>query len=63
MYTNGLNQNLSLLVKKTGMEWKTMSPPDVAHWANQLFPTLDESPKRNNAKILHLRLQQMNPPK
>ena len=57
MFINGLNEDLSLLVKRTRMEWKIMSTPDVVHLVNQLFPTLDESPKKKNAKILHLQLK------
>ena len=60
MFINELNQDLSLLVKGTKIEWETMSTPDLINLANQLSHTLDESPKRKTAKIP--KLQQVKPP-
>ena len=34
MFTNRLNQNLSLLVKETSIEWETMSTPVLVNLAN-----------------------------
>ena len=46
MFINGLNQDLSLLVERTRMEWETMFTPDLVNLANQHTQTLEESPKR-----------------
>ena len=46
MFINGLNWVLSFLVKRTRIEWGTMSTPYLAHLASQLTQTLDGSPKR-----------------
>lgn len=45
------------------MEWETTSTPYVVNLANQLFHTLEESPKRKTTKILNLQLQQIKAPK
>lgn len=54
--------DLSLLVKRTRMEWETMPTPDLINLANKLSCTQDESPQRKTTKI-HLQLQQMKAPK
>ena len=54
---------LSLLVKRTRVEWETMSTPVLVNLANQLSHTLDESSKRKTAKIFNLQLQQIKAPK
>lgn len=56
MFINGLNQDLSLLVKRIRMEWKSISTPDLVNLANQRSRIPDESPKRKTAKILNLQL-------
>ena len=61
MLINELNCDLSLLVKRTRMEWETTPIPDLVNLANQLSQTPDESPQKNMAKILQL--QQMKGPK
>ena len=63
MFINRLNRDLSLLVKRTRMEWETMSPSDLVNLANQFSHTLDELPKRKTAIILNLQIQQMKAPK
>ena len=50
-FINGLNQDLSLLVKRTKMEWETMSTLDLVTLPNQLSPTLP--PERETDKILN----------
>ena len=48
---NGLNWDLSLLVKRARTQWEAMSSPDSVNLANQ-FPTLDESPKKRLLRFL-----------
>ena len=63
MLVNILNWCLSFSVKRTRVEWETMSTPDLVNLANQLTRTLDESSKRKTAKILNFQLQLMKVPK
>lgn len=63
MFIKGLNWGLLLLIKIARMEWETTSTPYVVNLANQLFHTLEESPKRKTTKILNLQLQQIKAPK
>ena len=48
---NGLNLDLSRLVKRTRTQLETMSSPDLVNLANQ-FSTLDESPKKRLLRFL-----------
>ena len=48
---NGLNWDLSLLVKRAGTQWEAMFSPDLVNLANQ-FSTLDESPKKRLLRFL-----------
>ena len=59
MVINGLNQDRSLLVRRTRMEWETVSTPDLVSLANQLSHTLDYSAERRSTKILNFELHQM----
>ena len=59
MFIKGLNQDLSFLVKRPGIEWETMSTPDLVNLTNQLSCTLDELPTRKTTKMINLQLQQM----
>lgn len=61
---NGLNWDLSLLVKRTRMGWVThgMSSSDAVNLVYQLSPTLEESSKRKINKILNLQRKQMKTP-
>ena len=52
VFISGLNQDLSLLVKRTRVERETMSTLDLANLANQPSHTPDESPKRKITKFL-----------
>ena len=63
MFINGLNHDLSLLVKKTRMEWETVCTPDLVNLANELSPTLDDLSQRKTTRILNHQLQQMKAPK
>ena len=62
MFIHGLNWDLSFQIKRTRIEWKTVSTPDLVNLANQLSCTLDELPKRKTAEILNLQLQKMKVP-
>lgn len=53
MLINGLKQDLSLLVKRTWIEWETMFSPDLGNLVNQI-----SLPPNKTAKILDLQLQQ-----
>ena len=46
------------MVKKTRMEWETISTSDLVNLASQLSPSLDESPKRKITKTLNLQIRQ-----
>lgn len=60
MFINGLNQDLSLPIKRARTGWKTMPISDLANLASQLFHTLDKSPQRKPAIILNIQVQQIN---
>lgn len=49
---------LSLLVKKTRMEWEAIFATDLVNIVNVLAYPLDDSTKRKNAKILNFEFQQ-----
>lgn len=53
---------LFLLIKRTRIEWETMSTPKWVILTNQLCLTQDESPKRKTIRIL-IQLQQSKAPK
>lgn len=56
MFINGLNQDLSLLVNRTRMQWETMSILDLVNFASQLAYSLGESlgkKQKINTKILN----------
>ena len=57
LFINGPNQDLSILVNRTRMEWETLSTSDQVNLVNQLSHTLDELPQRKTTKILNLQLQ------
>ena len=57
LFIKGINWDLSFLVKKTRMEWKIMSPPDLISLPKQLSQTPDESSHKKMTQILQL--QQM----
>ena len=63
LFLNGLNLDLSFLVKRICMKWEIMSVPVSVNLANHISPTLVESPKGMITRILNLQLQQLNPPK
>ena len=48
---DGLNWDLSCLVKRTRTQLETMSSPDLVNLTNQ-FSTLDESPKKRLLRFL-----------
>lgn len=54
---NGRNQDLSIVVNRTRLEWKTMSISDQVNLVNQLSHNLNESPQRKTTRILNLQLQ------
>lgn len=54
MFINGLNQDLSLPVKRTRMDQETVSTPDLVNPANESICTLDESSQKKIVKILNL---------
>lgn len=61
MLINRLNRDLSLLMKRTRIEWETIAMPDLVNLANQLAHTLNDSSKIRTTKILNFQLQQMKP--
>ena len=63
VFRNRLNWHLSLLVKRSRMEWETISTPDLVNLANQLTCTIENSTKRKTTEILSLQFQQMESPK
>lgn len=64
MFINGLNQDLSLLVKRTGsMQQKTISAPDWLNLANRLTHTIDDSTKRTTTNMVDSQLHQLEAPK
>ena len=58
-FINVLNWEVSLLTKRTGIHWKTVSISNLVDLANQLSHTPDESPRKKPAKILSLQLWKM----
>ena len=63
LFINDLNQDFSLLVKRTKIEWETLSTPDLVNLATQVSHTLAQSCKRKTAKILNVQFKQMEVPK
>lgn len=47
MSVSGLGHEHSVLVKRTRMEWETMSTPDLADQVSQLAETLEDATKSN----------------
>ena len=56
LFLNGLNLDLSFLVKRICMKWEIMSVPVSVNLANHISPTLVESPKGMITRILNLQL-------
>ena len=56
LFLNGLNLDLSFLVKRIWMKWEIMSIPVLVNLANHISPTLVESPKGMITRILNLQL-------
>lgn len=48
VFINGVNQDLCLTVKRTRMEWGTMSTPNLVNLANQLSHTLAVTSKKDH---------------
>ena len=59
MFIDRLNGDLFLLVKRSRMEWETMSSPDLINLVNELTCTLGDQTKRKTTKVLNFQLQQM----
>ena len=59
MFINILNQDLSLLVKRTRKEWETTLTPNSVNISNQLACIPEDSTKKKTTEILNLQPQQM----
>lgn len=62
VFSNRLNWHLSLLVKRSRIEWETVSTLDLVNLANQLTCTIENSTKTKTTKILSFQFQQMGVP-
>ena len=63
MCINGLHKNLSLLVKRTCMEWETVFTPDLVNLANKLAHIIEGDSRKKTTKILNLQHQRIETPK
>lgn len=63
LFVNGLNRDLSLLVKRTRMEWETTSSLDVVNVINRFARTLDEPPWSKTAKTFNFQHWQIKAPR
>lgn len=53
LFLNGLNLDLSFLVKRIWMKWEITSVPVSVNLANHMSPILVESPRRMITRILN----------
>lgn len=62
LFVSELNKNLSFLVRRSRMGWRTMTTLDLVNLANELASTIDRPPRRKIAKTFDFQQLQMRGP-
>ena len=58
-FIDGLDEELSLLIKRTHLNWQTMQIPHLVNLDSELAGTIQKSNKKKAAQNMSLQLQQL----